>query len=795
MVENTRIQYLYRSDRFGNPLGRLGYVSEATRDRKTDGTNTLDVTCKTEVQKGDRIFFEDIRGIAHEYEISDLTYSRKDSLTMSFHATDSISELGVWFIEDKRNRDKPASECLRKALEGTRWQVGTVEQGDVETADLAYYHTTGLAAVQSVAETFGLEIVTHVTLNPENNRVTQRFIDLVKAQGSRNPRRFDFGRNLSGITRKIDPSAVVTRLYPYGKGLPEQNEAGEETGGYGRKIDISSVNNGKPYIEDTDATLLWGVPDASGQLQPAMGTLDYSEVEEPAELLRLAKLDLEKLKQPRVSYTADVVHLGIEGQDRGAVGLGDTVQVVDTSFPVAVRVTGRVLEIKDDLLNPLSDKTTITLGNLVDGYIKSQQATANQVAKLWQGFGAWNNAAGLTPSYIDGIINGWNVEMNHTGGYVYCVPGEGIYVFDKPRDQNPTMAIQIGGGYFRIANSKNSDGTWNWRTMGNGNGLVADVLYTGTIKGGSNTWNLDTGDLLFQRGLIHDAANKNVWDLTNSTLKTNAMVAIDSVLTGEFTSDSDSGDVHILNGVMDVLHDINDESKGVLRFQSGSPMGSKDVFSIFSQGQTDDMDIFTYGGGALTLGAGSGSSFNSYIKFDGSDISFSTIPEFPDGYSGSASIAGATLQFENGICTSASSSSGYSGSINAGSSTISVSDGVITDVSGGGDGKSGDFYVFNKHIYVEGGIVTEIENNFGGEIDVNNTLNMDRVNATSGGIGNIDITHDEIASSSGHIEFPSNVQFSGSIYSIEGNTIRVGYTGTLNGYHFSNGLCYGYDAS
>lgn len=95
---------IYRTDRFGNPLGRLGYVSEAIRERKTDGTDTLDITCRTMCDKGDRIIFATPDGLAHEYEITDITHDRRDSLILSAHATGSISELGVYVIEDRRNR-------------------------------------------------------------------------------------------------------------------------------------------------------------------------------------------------------------------------------------------------------------------------------------------------------------------------------------------------------------------------------------------------------------------------------------------------------------------------------------------------------------------------------------------------------------------------------------------------------------------------------------------------------------------------------------------------------------------
>lgn len=573
---------IYRTDRFGTPLGRLGYVSEAIRERKTDGTDTLDITCRTMCDKGDRIIFATPDGLAHEYEITDITHDRRDSLILSAHATGSISELGVYVIEDRRNRNASPTVCLSSALEGTRWSVGTVQSGTItQTADLSYYHTTALQAVQDICDTFGLEPVPRYQLTADHTRIQFRYIDLLQQQGSREPRRFDFGRNLAGLTRKVDPSSVITRLYPYGKGVPSTDETGAQTGGYGRKIDISSVNNGRTYIEDTDATALWGIPDANGQVQAAMGVQDYGEIEDPAELKRAALADLAKLSQPKASYTATVATLGVEGRDREAVGLGDDVQVVDRSFPRPVRVSGRVLAIKDSLVDPLGDNTTITLGNLTENYTSSQKNTLSQVNKLWQGFGAWNDAAGLRPSYIDGVIAGWNQEMNGTGGYVYNVPDEGIYVYNRRKDRNPTQAIQIGGGFFRIANRKNSDGSWRWRTMGSGAGLTADVIYTGTIKGGANWWNLETGDLLFERGNIRDTAGRTSWDLTTGTF-----IGRDMQCSGTFTNVDSSGtgvelenyelrgfQDHVKTLTIDPNVSFNSGEKGALIFGDAKWMG------------------------------------------------------------------------------------------------------------------------------------------------------------------------------------------------------------------------------
>ena len=55
------------------------------------------------------------------------------------YCTGSIAELSRTYIEDKRNRNANAKACLAKALEGTRWAVGTVETGTITgTANLAF---------------------------------------------------------------------------------------------------------------------------------------------------------------------------------------------------------------------------------------------------------------------------------------------------------------------------------------------------------------------------------------------------------------------------------------------------------------------------------------------------------------------------------------------------------------------------------------------------------------------------------------------------------------------------------
>lgn len=155
-------------------------------------------------------------------------------------------------------------------MEGTRRTVGTVDD-DGTTADLSFYHVSALEAVESIASEYGLEITSSYLMDPQHLRITDRAVNLVKAQGDQSNeglRRFEYGHDLKGVTRTVDATGVKTRLYGYGKGLPATDEEGNETGGYGRRIDFSDINNGKPYVEDTEATKLWGLP---GPADEALG--------------------------------------------------------------------------------------------------------------------------------------------------------------------------------------------------------------------------------------------------------------------------------------------------------------------------------------------------------------------------------------------------------------------------------------------------------------------------------------------------------------------------------------------
>lgn len=485
-------------DRWGNPLGDLPYAIKAIRTRATDGTDTLDITTIGEINKDERIAFKDSMGRWAEYLCQSTQTARAAGMPVTVaYCTGSIAELSRTYIEDKRNRNANAKACLAKALEGTRWTVGTVETGTITgTANLSFYHCTALDAIQKTADTYGLEVQTEYQPDPTGNQIGQRIIHLVEHRGSTNTtKRFEYGKDLTQIKRDIDSGDVITRLYGWGKGIEQTNDQGEATGGYGRKISFADVNNGKPYIQDDNALANWGIVGADGTKHHSEASVDFPDCEDPKELLNLTKAALKTRTTPTVSYTADVTALGQAGYDPEGTDVGDSVQIIDTSFTNPLRLEGRILQIEEDLAGSLAD-TKITLGNIRQTYTQRLAAQQQALDKLVSNSGAWNSAAGGTGPYMKDLIDRINQIMNATGGYTYLKPGQGIYVYDKPEDQNPTQCIHIGGGYWRIADHKKPNGDWDFRSLANGKGIFADTVFTGRLSdaAGLNYWDMDTGE-------------------------------------------------------------------------------------------------------------------------------------------------------------------------------------------------------------------------------------------------------------------------------------------------------------
>lgn len=522
-------------DRWDNQLGTLGDISSASWTEELNGEDTVTIETTQPMAKGQRIVWRDGQGQWHEHIISHIEQVHEDDGPVSHLATceNSISELYGDFILDKRPTDAPASRGLSEAIDGSRWTIGRVEVQGVASTN--FYRESCRSCIQKVQEAWGGDLST--TIEVGNTSVASRKVNLTH-RGTDSGRTFRWGTDMTGIRRIFEADDVVSALYGYGKG--------EEVGdGHGRGIDFADINGGKQYVEDLEALAVWGRPDGHGGKAHVFGYVEFPDCEDKSELKRLTEEELAKRCTPKVSYRASVQMFSRYGYDFANVGIGDDITLIDTAFSPEVRVKGRVTRIVRDLLDDGSP-TEVTIGNIVENaadLIASQEATLRNLASRATN---WDVAAYTPLPYLQQIQNAMNLQFDLAGSYVYTSFEQGTISSTVPLDEKlkptktPAAAIQIKGGGFRIADSVLPNGEFDWRTFGTGGGFVADCMVLGVLRGGSNFWNLETGDLVFEQGQIRSADGGSTWNLSTGELTTYRMKAIAMDARGSFRCGGDT---------------------------------------------------------------------------------------------------------------------------------------------------------------------------------------------------------------------------------------------------------------
>ena len=245
---------------------------------------------------------------------------------------------------------------------------------------------SGWEALQELIKVWGGEV--SVTLTVGTSGITARQVNLLQHVGSSTAtRRFDYGYDVSGITRTVEDTLWTARVIPLG--AAQQSTIG----GYGRKIDISSVNSGSIYLTNSATANAIRVPDGNGGWEYPVQVVENQDMQTPAELKAWALANLDSWTTPTVSYEVDVVALDKSGELL-AIAEGDEVVVVDSAFVVdgaAIRLSARVVRIDEDVLVPSNSKITIsnlrqtlgdTLGDLSLATASNGAALTNIAANL-----------------------------------------------------------------------------------------------------------------------------------------------------------------------------------------------------------------------------------------------------------------------------------------------------------------------------------------------------------------------------------------------------------------------------
>lgn len=480
-------------------------VVEATKKEELKGTITAEVLFKRNVydkinDKAAYIAFkdEDIKYSEKIQVFKILNNGLRDkSRVLAIHMFfDDLKHSG--YVRDRRLKDVPLSVALDAITDNTDWtyQTHTMANGSANWYDKDY-----LECFKDLINNWGVECDFEIQF--KNNKVVEKTIHVYKKLGSDTGRRVVYKHNTSEMEILENKSGIYTALSGRGKGEEKTDEEGESTGGFGRKIQFTDVEwskaNGDPldkpkglnFLEDPEATKRYGFKDGS----PRLGIIEFSECEDPAELLELTYNALKLASRPQFQVRATM-------QATGNLFLGDYVNVVRKDIGLTYKA--RAIEIQRNLLNgKLSD---VVLG---DHFFTSAD---KQRQELKAKFDSINDSLAAFASKVESDLKeterdilkelqeGLTGVMYDDDAYNYMLAKDneyrlpaGFYMFNRPIDASPSKAMYIGGGKFAISNKKDSQGNWIWTTFGTGDGFVADNIVAGSLKGGRVEFNLTNG--------------------------------------------------------------------------------------------------------------------------------------------------------------------------------------------------------------------------------------------------------------------------------------------------------------
>ena len=494
---------------FNNDEKLIGTVSplEGIQNEEINKIQTIECTVVYSelIEKASYIGHKDYNDnrIFHLYKIDHVTKtSTTDVKIVGVHTFfDDMESDG--YVKDFRPTNRELVGVLTTILDGSRWQLGTVNIQRRFTGN--FYYVTRKEAISKLIEATQIEIKPRLEFS--RGKITGRYLDVFTRLGARNGKVFVHGRDLLTVSEKKSQGAIYTAVVGRGKG--EETD----TGGYGRRISFKDVEwrrtSGQPvdkpvgqeYVEIPAMTRLYGFEKGT---KPRIKIVEFQDETDKEKLLRLSYEWLEKNSRMQVEYSAKVLNVG-------NLELGDTVGIFNPTL--GIKYETRVFKVKRNLVN-----NKLTEFGIGDKVTTSPFSRTIELAKEMKNF------QDDTVYWLDKIRERLSDKLINEDGYNYDLKADneykvpaGYYSFDKPIDQNPTKVVYMGAGKIAIADSKKPTGEWNWKTFLDGRGATLDLINTGVLKAGRiqsadgrSYWDLDTGEFHMEQSAINEAVKTAV---------------------------------------------------------------------------------------------------------------------------------------------------------------------------------------------------------------------------------------------------------------------------------------------
>lgn len=310
-------------------------------------------------------------------------------------------------------------------------------------------------------------------------------------------------KSIEGWQKKMDKTADVQKKNDYNNNINTlraeiqmvYDGIGDNPGLYAQIWTLATVDGPAMYnSQNSVTTLVSELEELEAVFTAAMGDLlkdgrwsDENYAVGQEESLYLDALDMsERCSKPKVtysmSYTSAKEYLGVGAEDIeiNAVGhiLDEHLHINDYGYIKSITI------VHD---NEKDSKVDITTD---DGFSKqvsleSVLTRIAQMAELVKAKNALFDRAGvieangkIAADRLEGMIDLMQNKLSSTTSNWYT-DDNGNIVFESV---NGNGAMMLCGEGFMLAADRNPDGSWNWRTLGGGNGIVADEITTGFLS-------------------------------------------------------------------------------------------------------------------------------------------------------------------------------------------------------------------------------------------------------------------------------------------------------------------------
>lgn len=300
------------------------------------------------------------------------------------------------------------------------------------------------------------------------------YIDYLEHIGHGTDTTIELAVNLKTISREVDETAVITRLYPLGAKLTDSE----------KRLTIGTVNGGKDYIEDSSLVAKYGI---------ISGTQIWDDVTLASNLLSKGKEYLKSVNRAKVQYQITALDLSRIDKHIEQFELGCWYRVKNSLMGIDEDL--RIVGISIDLDNPQASQ--LTFGD------RFETLSGFMTAKTQSLQSAIDNSEFRNRKVIDSKIeNATKLITGAEGGHVILDPSEKperILIMDTADINTCKSCIQLnknGLGFWKSSDggsAKTGPYTNAWTIDGN---LVASFITALTLTGlkinnGSGTFKVD----------------------------------------------------------------------------------------------------------------------------------------------------------------------------------------------------------------------------------------------------------------------------------------------------------------